>query len=509
MDSRDIIILPGRQALKLSRLIFLVTLLGIFSMATHFAIDSDTWWHLRAGQWMVENRKLIEVDSFSYTSVGAPWQYPGLWLQVLMFLLFDRFGAGGLNLWVSIMVACIFGVIWKTTTGNELVRALTLFLAAAASAIYWAARPYLVTYLLAALTYYFLEKYYRDERDHLWWLPLIMIVWVNSHGGFLSGFLFWASFLADSVVNLLVSKRMQSEENIRTYLRKSKRIFLIGFLMLVVTFINPHGLTLWELPFTTVSRQAEQLFIAEWQSPNFHESTMLPFAILLILTIGAVGGGSKRMSLVEFLLVGGFALLGLISIRNIFFFVIIAPSIITRFSSPLFHEWGEKLRFYLNLDFSKPPTKIQGLLNIAMVLLVGAVALGRLLIYLPDETNQAEIISQFPVNAVNIIRESKPEGRLFNAYNFGGYIIWALPEYPVFVDGRADLHQDEIILEWYQVMNAVEGWEEVFYHWDVGVVMIEPGVPLVNNLIDRDWKLEYSDELAIVFTRPDNLDTND
>ena len=72
--------------MKLSRLLVLIGFLAIFAMATHMSIDSDTWWHLRSGQWMIENRSLITEDPFSYTRGGEPWQYPGLWVQVMMFL---------------------------------------------------------------------------------------------------------------------------------------------------------------------------------------------------------------------------------------------------------------------------------------------------------------------------------------------------------------------------------------------------------------------------------------
>lgn len=482
--------------LKLSRLLILIGFLAIFAMATHMSIDSDTWWHLRSGQWMVENNSVITEDPFSYTRGGEPWQYPGLWVQVVMFLIFDWLGPGGLNLWVSLMVAIIFIFVWKTMRGNPILNVVILLLAAASSAVYWAARPYLVTYLIAAIYYYLLERYYREGKGKLWLLPFLMVVWVNSHGGYLAGFLLLAPYLADAALNWWVARR-HGDDHAAIEIKLS-HLALVGVLMLVSTFINPAGPRLWALPFTTVSRQAEQLFIAEWQSPDFHQSYLLPFAVMLVLLMATLGGSKKKIRVYELLLVSGFGLLGLYSVRNIFFFVIVAPAVLAQSTGAVLDEWKEKLSLSINLDFDRQPTRFQNILNWVLLGLFGLVAFGRVYANLPDDKNWEEISTVFPVAAVDYIQAEKPEGNLFNSYNYGGYCIWALPEYPVFVDGRADLHQDEIIMEWYRTVNLVDDWEGVLERWDVGVVLLEPEQPLVKELVDTGWQVGYQDGLAVV-----------
>ena len=131
--------------MKLSRLIFWIVFLSIFAMAAQVTIDSDTWWHLRSGQWMVENRSLMEVDLFSYTHAGTPWKYPGLWVEVLMYLIYQWIGPGGLNLWTAGLVTFTFLVVWKTLNSRGFLSAFVIILAAAASGIYWSARPYLIS----------------------------------------------------------------------------------------------------------------------------------------------------------------------------------------------------------------------------------------------------------------------------------------------------------------------------------------------------------------------------
>ena len=259
---------------------------------------------------------------------------------------------------------------------------------------------------------------------------------------------------------------------------------------------------MWTLPFTTVSRQAEQLFIAEWQSPNFHDTSILPFGLLLILLLIVLGGSKKKISVSEALLIGGFGLLSLISVRNIFFFVIVVPALLSEHIMLLLKEWGEKFKIHLSFNFDTTPTRIQSILNIVLVVLVGLVALLRVAIYLPSDANWEEFSEIFPVSAAEFIEDSKPEGKMFNAYNFGGYLIWSLPDYPVFVDGRADLHQDEIILTWYRVVQGSEEWIQVFEDWDIGFVLVEPTVPLVRNLDWAGWEQVYIDGVSAVYVRP-------
>jgi hypothetical protein len=485
--------------LKISRLLTIIAFLAILAMATHMSLDADTWWHLRSGQWMIENRALVTEDSFSYTRAGTPWQYPGLWIQAAMFLVFDTFGPGGLNLWVSLTVVSIFIFVWLTLRGSPLVNSGVILLAAAASAVYWAARPYLVTYLLAAIFFYFLERYYRHGKRTLWLLPLLMVQWVNSHGGFPAGFLVYAPFLVDAFFKWLSAKRQGREHSAEK--KKLKQLALVGVLILAATLVNPAGAGLWALPFTTVSRQAEQLFIAEWQSPDFHQAYLQPFGLMLALLVFSLGAARKKFEIYQLLLVTGFGLLGLYSVRNIFFFVIVAPAVLTESLEALISEWKEKLKITLKLELEGQPTKFQSVLNILLLGMFAVVVAGRVAIYLPVESNWEEISQIFPVEAVGYIREEKPEGNLFNAYNHGGYLIWALPEYPVFVDGRADLHQDEIILEWYRTVNAVGNWQAVLDEWEVGVVLLEPEQPLVGELIEQGWHLNYEDELAVVLIK--------
>ena len=64
--------------------------------------------------------------------------------------------------------------------------------------------------------------------------------------------------------------------------------------------------------------------------------------------------------------------------------------------------------------------------------------------------NQLEDL--YPVEAVKWIEENQLEVEIFNEYNWGGNLIWQLRDYPVFVDGRTDLYDDELLREYLTIL---------------------------------------------------------
>jgi hypothetical protein len=106
-----------------------------------------------------------------------------------------------------------------------------------------------------------------------------------------------------------------------------------------------------------------------------------------------------------------------------------------------------------------------------------------------------------PVDAVEYIRQKRPEGRIFNSYNWGGYLLWVLPEYPVFVDGRTDLYADEIVDQWVQVVRAERGWQDILDFWNVKLILLEPHHSVIKELSENDWILMYKDDIAVVYRR--------
>ena len=339
--------------LSFKQLVFWITIVAVFAMAARISVDTDTWWHLRTGKWIVENQAVPHTDPFSHTRFGEPWNYPGWLVQTPMYLIYSAFGPGGLNLWVAGMVTLAFVFLWHTLTNGPILRAFITVLAATVSAVFWAARPYLVTFVLAAVFLWVLESYRwrRSNQDwkRLWSLPLLMVLWVNSHGGFAAGFLIWGVYVFNDLVDMLWHRKLLSTvkevaRNPWAALREPQAvIWLVGPIMVLATCFNPYGARMLVYPFETVSIGALQDFIQEWQSPNFHQLNVQPFAWMLILILGFVGASRRRLALTDFLLVGGFAYMSFLAARNIALFALAASPALSRYSLAALKSWRRVL----------------------------------------------------------------------------------------------------------------------------------------------------------------------
>jgi hypothetical protein len=279
------------------------------------------------------------------------------------------------------------------------------------------------------------------------------------------------------------------------------KMILLGLLLAAAVCLNPAGPEMLLYPFKTVTIESLQDYIQEWQSPNFHTVQVQPFAWMLLLIFGAAGASRKGLSLVDFLLVSMFAYLGLLAGRNVALFGLLASVVLARHAGPVMDRasaaWG--LRLPARLDRVRSP--LFGWVNRILVGIVFVAVVAKVFLILPQAENDKALRAFLPVDAVTFLKETHPEGRLFNSYNWGAYLLWALPEYPVFVDGRTDLYNDEIISQWFQVVRAEAGWQDVLNRWEIRTVLLEVGAPVLSQLDEEGWQKIYEDEMAVVYVR--------
>lgn len=108
---------------------------------------------------------------------------------------------------------------------------------------------------------------------------------------------------------------------------------------------------------------------------------------------------------------------------------------------------------------------------------------------------------RLPIDAVAALHRIKPPQRLFNSWNFGGYLIYFARDYPVFIDGRADLYR-AFTWEYIAIHRADPGWQDDLAKWDVNSVLIEPETPLAGALrTEPGWSIAYEDAVAVLFVR--------
>jgi hypothetical protein len=498
--------------LTLPRLVVALTFLAIFAMAARVSADTDTWWHLRTGQWIVENGAVPQTDPFSWTRAGEPWRIPGWLVQAPLYWLFANFGYAGLNLFTAACVTLTFALVYPTCSGHPLLRAFALVLAATVSGIYWSARPQIVSLLLAAAFGLILYRWrlgtppsspehevQAQERGEagrgvrLWALPVLMALWANAHGGFAIGFIFIGLTLAGEVLKIAWAWFATRHVSPFTLQRIA---WLVGITLLcaLAVALNPAGPERLLYPLKTVSIGALREFIQEWQSPNFHELSQQPFLWLLLLTFAAVALSRRPADVTDLALVGGAAYLGFLAGRNMPLLALTAPALLTRHAAYLLDDARKR-------DPASPaPGRIA--LNWILLVVFTLLALVKIISVLPGAVNEAAIAKTVPVAAADFVRRERPAGPLFNSYNFGAYLMWALPEYPVYVDGRTDLYDDAFLREYLSVAFGRPGWAEALRERGVRLVLIEADSLLGDRLRESDaWREAYRDAIAAVYER--------
>ena len=110
--------------------------------------------------------------------------------------------------------------------------------------------------------------------------------------------------------------------------------------------------------------------------------------------------------------------------------------------------------------------------------------------------------SFFPVKAVNFLRQNPQPGPLYNPFDWGGFLTWYMPDYPVAIDGRTDLYGDELDKLFFDSERGLDSYVNDPYLNESGVVLLQKEKPLAAMLrTDPRFQKIYEDRLAIVFVR--------
>jgi hypothetical protein len=469
---------------SLNQLLTPLTFLLVFFLLSRTPIDADLWWHLRVGQVMWEKGGILLKDIFSYTQAGKPW-VNAFWLSELLLYSLQRFGGYfALAMFVSLSGALTFHFVSRRMNGNLIVNSFIIILAAITAAPIWGPRPQVLSFLLVALLDLWLSRSPRWK----WLLLPIFALWANLHGGWIWGFLLLIAHITGLFVK---SFAVSSEEGIGL---RRECVSLFGWTALAALAIglNPNGIAIWKLPFEQVN---VSLQIQEWLSPDFHRMDFHPMLWMLFLLILTAPFAPKLLDWPQLFKVLGFAYLTFLAQRNIALFAIVA--------SPLLADWGNAVLQTIGQRQSRiasPPKlnpRLVGILNAAILLIFAVVALGNLFLI----TQPERVDENYPVAAVKWIQTHQPAGRLFNSYNWGGYLLWTLPEYPVFIDGRADLYGSDLIQQWQDVVNAEDNALSILDRWQVNVILVEPYWNIVDVLKGQGWSIVFEDEKAVIFLK--------
>lgn len=479
--------------------LFLASFTLLVAMPIH---DPDFFWHLSTGKWIYEQRAVPSEDPFNFTtpqdasrsSVRTTFILQSYWLgQLLIFAVYSLGNYIGVVLFMSLLflLILVFLSIWLRGKGLHVYTVIMLLLVPAyILGEFVGARPNQMSFLMAVIALYLVEET-RTMSKKAFFLPPVIALWSNIHGGFILGVaMIFIYMTAETVIKLY---RSYQGEAYRGYFR----IMLIFFVSILFGFMNPQGYNVL-LALKETSAVALRT-ISEHQTPFTimkvaHTYIYVGFTVLCVfLTFVHIvlSLKNKKLDLAHTMLLLSLIVLSLTSIRFIpFLALFMTPVISGSFGELLERPIARTERFGIVQCF-------------LCILLVAALYIG-----FDNTVFKKPVLSEhFPVRAVAFLKEQEIEGNIFNFLDFGGYIDWALyPEKKTFIDGRNLVNS---VYESHDtVMRRLPGWDTVLDSYKVKTILIPPvtrtggifGLTLALYKDER-WRLVYGDSAALVFSK--------
>jgi hypothetical protein len=496
------------------RLVAFVLLASIFTMTAGAITDPDFWWHLRTGQLICETHAIPRADVFSFTAQGKEWVTHEWLTEVLMYATYRAAGWAGLVALFSLVTTAALWLVERRAVrrgAHQLVACAATLLAALAMMPIWGVRPQMISFLFASVFVFVLDGYARsvETDDELtqpdqatsrtkrapWLLVPLMVVWANAHAGFALGLALIALVCAGVALDELMRQGASlMRERVRRARARTRPLCLVFVACLAVVPLNPSGWRLFSYPFETLGSRSMQ-YIIEWLSPDFHQPNAQAFALLLLVTFIALACSPKRAKASDVLLLSVAAYASLRGWRNIPFFALVAAPMLAE------HAWEISKNACVSRRVAVGARPAASLI-LNFVALV-CVPLGLCVLRVSSTTiNQPAVEAEkYPAAAVEFLRGHDEAGALFNAYGFGGYLVWKLyPARLVFIDGRADVYGDALVEEYLSAENGEPSWRATLDKYKVGAVMIRPDAALASLLReDGRWEKVFEDKQAVIF----------
>ncbi|MGA7635296.1 MAG: hypothetical protein WCB00_00070, partial [Candidatus Acidiferrales bacterium] len=460
---------------------------AVFGVVQSFNVDPDLWWHIKTGELILSTHRWATTDPYSYTAKGMPWMSCE-WLGDVVFATVYRLGGlRGLEALLVMLASAVILALYAFATlrsGNSkagFVAAAVLLTLANAS---FNLRPQMMAYLFLILTLIALERFRQGKQRAVWGLPVLFMIWINSHGSWIIGLgvvvLYIACGLVTFQVGSLEARRWSTSERLRL-----ETVFMLS---LAAVMITPYGVRLAAYPFTVASSLPISVAnILEWQVMPFN---LVGGKIFLVLVLGFfLAQTTFRFSwhVFEILLFLFGTAMACLHVRFVLLFVpFFAPLFVT-----VLARWVPQYE----------RSKDKYLLNFA--LMAGIVI--ALFHYFPSRSEMdKKVADQFPVQALAYMRQHSVPGPLFNSYGFGGYMVEA--GYETFIDGRSELFEQTGVLNDYMHITMMKpGAMGVLNTYGIRSCLLERDEPFSTVVASiPDWQRVYSDNVSALYVKRDS-----
>ncbi len=488
--------------LSIRIILFILIALFVFLLGTFEINDSDFWWHIATGRYISEKADIPDTDPFTFTSGGKPWIAHEWLFGFLIYHMYQKIGIPSLIFLKSALLAITFlllFLLFLKRTQHYFISSTVVLLAALLAHQRFYLRAELATLFFSVLLLYLISTHKDQSHKSLWILPFIFCLWANLHAGVLFGlYIIWAYTFTEAL-------RVVFKVSITYSFRKYISLPIVSMLSSLAAFINPNTYHSILYPFLVLHTERKILMHnIEWQPPGFDPSfylfwTTMGFLIIIILS------SLKKARLFDLLLVIPFSLLAIRSQRSIGIFALIIAPILGWHLKAAFDFISEKW----SSKFTKRPLR-EGWLTILIFVVIAGFSIRGFLLYDKPFVFGTGIRGGMPVGAAEFIERHNLTGNMYNAHEFGGYLIWRFyPERKAFIDGRNYLHR-ELFASMNITMEEPKLWKGFLSTYDIQFAVLSYPKKLPNRwdkfssdvtglFPSNDWGLAYWDDWAMVY----------
>ena len=443
--------------------------MAVFASACLIPVQSDTWWHLRAGEEMWTRHAVLLADQFSFVARGAYWPNHEWLSEILFFGMYRAGGLPALTLLAAVLITIAIALSWRLMTGPATAKLLLMAIAMPSIVLVWTVRPHVFTLVLV------MTVLHLAIRKIYWPLPILFALWANLHGGVALGLV---------VLGGVTIAEVWTEGRARLL-----TLVPLTAACSAATLLTPLGIDLWRtIPESIQKSMANG--IAEWRAPILFGWRDLAFWVVALLLLVAAAGRRLAMRTREdaALLVVALALfpLALRYSRNITPFLLVAVPALSRALAGTRLTSGDARR-------AGRPAVNAVLIAMCAVACAGVIAIawGRPIAHL-----QWQPVSPQIIEAVRAC--PRP---LYNRFDDGGYLIWFAKDVPVFVDNRQDPYPLWFLQE-HLHREQSGAFEDVFARYHIGCAFLPPSSPTAQRLLQSGWRRTAGDTDWIVLQMP-------
>jgi hypothetical protein len=459
----------------------------VFFLASRPISDGDFWWHLKTGEFILQTRSIPRTDFYSFTNYGKAWVAHEWLSEAIFYLIYSVLGFNALILVFALLAALAFWIVFKRSEAHSLIAGLAVVLGVLTVLPTIGVRPRVFTLLLASVYLALLDRHMRDSESRaIWWLVPLMALWVNLHGGFLIGFV----LIVLTMIGIVIDSWTKS---VKPRGLKVLAMVLVG--CSVAAVLNPHGIRIFAFPFEILLSPVQQKVVVDWFSPDFHQRELLPLALLIICSVAALALSPKRPRPSEVLLFLATLFMTLKSHRHMAIFALVAAPLLASYSQ----SWLESLGFGKLFNRKLVAGRFGWTSVLFLLPLLFFVVVVKNRVYIPLTQEPARV----PLEAVAFMKEGNLTGNTFTDPNiWGGYLIWAAPSNPVYIDGRIDMYGDQFVTEHVKIVYGLINWREPFDRYGVKNAIVSPRSVLARELRESgEWREVFQDGMALVFVR--------